>query len=423
MQVMDGGQPRPAAGAVPDPQDPVPRPGPSRPGRALDVWARSVVGWHIAFWLLIGIAVLATLDLAPGRRGVALGLLAVLGVAYLVTAQVQAPWFGGRTTGYLLLAVVVTGLLCAVDPGLSLVLYVIYAQVWLFSESLRRGALLTVAVSVSALAGFVTHHGWSWDALSATAPAMLVSLLFSLLLGFWISRIIDQSRDRAALIAELEATRSELAAADHARGVMAERERVAREIHDTLAQGFTSIVMLAQAASAQVTRRPEQAVTRLRTIEDVARENLAEARALVAAFTPVDLENTSLPAAVRRLAERFGRETGVSVEVEDGLLEGASLSRDQEVVVLRAVQEALTNVRRHAAARHVTVRLTADAHGARLEVGDDGVGFSPDAADGGYGLAGMRSRVADVGGEVDVASAPGLGTRVTVRLPAATGTA
>jgi signal transduction histidine kinase len=87
------------------------------------------------------------------------------------------------------------------------------------------------------------------------------------------------------------------------------------------------------------------------------------------------------------------------------------------------VQEALTNVRRHAAARHVTVRLTADAHGARLEVGDDGVGFSPDAADGGYGLAGMRSRVADVGGEVDVASAPGLGTRVTVRLPAATGTA
>jgi signal transduction histidine kinase len=109
------------------------------------------------------------------------------------------------------------------------------------------------------------------------------------------------------------------------------------------------------------------------------------------------------------------------VTIEDALPDGGGLSRDQEVVVLRAVQEALTNVRRHARARHVGIRLVADDLGARVEIGDDGVGFAPEAArraDGGFGLVGMRGRVAEVGGEVDVASAPGRGTRVTVRLPA-----
>jgi signal transduction histidine kinase len=248
---------------------------------------------------------------------------------------------------------------------------------------------------------------------------MLASLLFSLLLGFWISRIIDQSRERAELIDQLEAARTELAAADHARGVMAERERVAREIHDTLAQGFTSIVMLAQLAA--VERDGAAAAGRLRDIEDVARENLAEARALVAAFTPVGLEDATLRDAVRRLADRFTHETGVLVDVQDGDLDGVALSRDQEVVVLRAVQEALTNVRRHARARHVTVGLSVDGTGARLEVADDGDGFAPGGADGGFGLAGMRSRVAEVGGEVEVASTPGEGTLVTVRLPGGAG--
>jgi signal transduction histidine kinase len=94
----------------------------------------------------------------------------------------------------------------------------------------------------------------------------------------------------------------------------------------------------------------------------------------------------------------------------------ATLSRDREVVLLRAAQEALTNVRRHARAQLVIVRLTAEGAEALVEVEDDGVGFEPDGP-GGFGLTGMRDRVRDTGGELDIASIPGHGTRVRVRIP------
>jgi signal transduction histidine kinase len=226
---------------------------------------------------------------------------------------------------------------------------------------------------------------------------------------------------------QLETTRSELGAAHHAQGVMAERERMAREIHDTLAQGFTSVIMLAQTARAEMEAQTgpaaeidgEPPVTaRLDAIELVARENLDEARALVAAFSPVALEGATLADAVRRLTERFGAETGVAVDIEVSAPSGglATLSRDQEVVLLRATQEALTNVRRHAQARSVTVRLTAAGTGALVEVEDDGVGFGPEKP-AGFGLTGMRDRARDAGGELDIASAPGRGTRISVRVP------
>jgi signal transduction histidine kinase len=190
-------------------------------------------------------------------------------------------------------------------------------------------------------------------------------------------------------------------------------------VHDTLAQGYTSIVVLAQTAAAQVGPDPDAARERLALIEEVARENLAEARAMVAAFSPVPLEGATLVEALHRLAERFARETGVSTRVDTAALDGApALSRNEEVVLLRGAQEALTNVRRHAAASAVVLRLSAVGGHVSVHVEDDGVGFDPAVA-GGHGLAGLRSRVAEVGGEVDVVSAPGEGTRVTVRVPGA----
>jgi signal transduction histidine kinase len=122
---------------------------------------------------------------------------------------------------------------------------------------------------------------------------------------------------------------------------------------------------------------------------------------------------------VRRLAGRFGTETGVAIDVEvTGRLGG--LSRDREVVLLRAAQEALSNVRRHARARLVTVRLSAEEAQARVEVVDDGIGFDAETP-AGFGLTGMRDRVQDAGGELDIASAPGVGTRISVRVPVAGG--
>lgn len=389
------------------------RPGPH-------VWDRLIVGWHVGFWLLTWLAAVwvgATTQLTGSERAVGFGLVAVLASAYALLimrgGDAREGWAG---VTYLLIAVTVVGFACALNTTMTMLLFVVFSQVWMFTPSLRVGAAFAVLLSVSATLGVMVDAGWTLEVARDVVPQFAVALGFSLLLGFWVARIIDQSKERAALIVELEAAREELARTENARGVLAERERMAREIHDTLAQGFTSIVMLAQGAAARLPQDTDGAAQRLATIEDVARSNLAEARALVAALAPVDLDGTTLADAVRRVAARFAEQTGIAVEVEvpDAV---RNLSRDQEVVVLRAAQEALANVRRHAGARRVVVRLQPDDGQVRLEVGDDGVGFDPLQREG-FGLAGMRGRVGEVGGDVAVASAPGGGTRVVVRVPA-----
>ena len=379
-------------------------------------WDRALAAWDIGFWIFLGLGLVTVLteDLTGRRQSIGLVAIVIIGLAYQVIDP-QVPARGSRRNGsYLLVLVAGMGVACAVDPTLGFVLFIAYPQIWIFSENTRNAVLLNLALTASTFVGFMTAHGWTTDELAHRLPEVAVSLAFSLLMGIWIARIIDQSLERAQLIEQLEATRTQLGEAHHAQGVTAERERMAREIHDTLAQGFTSIIMLAQTARAQVDD-DAPAAGRLDSIELVARENLAEARALVAAFSPVALEGATLTDAVRRLAERFGIETGVAIDVElSGQL--GNLSRDREVVVLRAAQEALTNVRRHARARLVTVRLTAEGAQARIEVVDDGIGFAPDDA-AGFGLTGMRDRVHEAGGELDVASEPGRGTRVSVRVP------
>nr|WP_237536265.1 sensor histidine kinase [Streptomyces sp. SID3343] len=197
---------------------------------------------------------------------------------------------------------------------------------------------------------------------------------------------------------------------------------MAREIHDTLAQGFTSILMLLQAAG--ITVDPDDAATRkrLELAERVARDNLAEARALVAAQGPAAGGGPAEP-----LAHVLGRtvaDLGEELEVAaDFRIRGTEheLSSTVQVVLVRALQESLANIRKHAGARSVEVELTYRPDAAWLTVADDGRGFDPSVdpgeGKGGYGLPGMRARLAQVGGVVEVLSAPGHGTTVRVEVP------
>jgi signal transduction histidine kinase len=404
--------------------------------RRPDAWS-GYTGWNVGFWLFIGLGLVrlvSAADLTRSHRLIGLVVVGTLGLAYAVIPLRHSADLTPFNLTYLLIAIGCAGVACAVDPTLGMLLFIIYPHMWIFSGATRNGVILTGVLTLSSLIGFLTADGWSARGFWVIGPSVMISLLFSVLMGVWISRIIDQSRERAELIDQLEAARSKLGEAHHAQGVMAERERMAREIHDTLAQGFTSVIMLAQAARTHVDNGAPAAA--LDSIEDVARENLSEARALVAAFSPVALDDSTLTDAVRRLTQRFGAETGVAVDL---MVSGelAGLSRDREVVLLRATQEALANVRRHARARLVTVRLAEDGVSAIVQVDDDGVGFAPAGAvgvggsggsgsdgsgsggsgSGGFGLAGMRGRVLDVGGEVEVVSAPDAGTRVTVRVP------
>jgi signal transduction histidine kinase len=238
----------------------------------------------------------------------------------------------------------------------------------------------------------------------------------SVAFGTWITRIIRQSAERAQLIEQLRAAQAELAQVSHRAGTLAERQRLAGEIHDTLAQGLTSIVMLLQAAEAEMAADPGEARRHVGLAAQAAREGLAEARAMVAALMPAHLAASTLPEALRRLTGRVGAELGIDTRFE---VQGAAraLPATVEVVLLRVGQEALANVRKHSAAGHVRVALSYEDEATRLDVTDDGAGFDPGRVNGGYGLRGMRGRILAAGGSFDVRAQPGAGTALTVEVP------
>ncbi|BCJ39180.1 two-component sensor histidine kinase [Actinocatenispora thailandica] len=348
---------------------------------------------------------------AGGGRVVALAALIALTGWYCLVGRraVRMRPMSARTAGYQLGALALLVTAQAATLSSSCLLFAAIPQAFLLLP-LRWAVLATLVgnvVPVTALAGEATY-----PSLVGTGAALVV-VACAAYFGWWIQRIIQQSRERADLIAQLADARADLAAAERAAGALAERQRLSTEIHDTLAQGFTSILMLLQAAEAAP---PEQAKVHLERAARAARENLAEARALVGAQPPTNLTGSSLPDALRRLAGRLGEETGIDAGWElTG--EPRPLPAGTEVVVLRCAQESLTNVRRHARAATARLRLRYLADAVRLTVADDGVGFDPAAA-AGFGLHGMRERVAQVGGRLEIASTPGRGTTLTVDVPA-----
>ena len=243
-----------------------------------------------------------------------------------------------------------------------------------------------------------------------------LGLAFSIVFGTWIVKIIEQSRERARLIARLEAAQAELAEVSRQAGTLAERQRLAGEIHDTLAQGLTSIVMLLQAADAEISDDPPEARRHVGLAAQTAREGLAEARTMVATLAPAHLEAGALHEALGRLADRIGAELGIAVRFEV-CGPARTLPPNAEVVLLRAAQEALANVRKHAHASDVRVILSYEPRVVRLDVRDDGAGFDPERVNGGYGLRGMRSRILQVGGSLLVRAQPGAGTSLSVEVP------
>ncbi|HEY0641650.1 MAG TPA: sensor histidine kinase [Pseudonocardiaceae bacterium] len=257
--------------------------------------------------------------------------------------------------------------------------------------------------------------------LAGEAPIMLLLVAFAVVVGGWAHRIIRQSRDRAELIEQLESTRAQLAAMSRDAGIVAERQRLSAEIHDTLAQGFTSIVMLVQAADSALEALPasprvDQARRHLDSAARTARENLAEARAMVGALRPAALESASVSDAVNRLVTRFGQDRDVAASyIQHG--EAVRLDPATEVVLLRAAQEALTNVGKHADPSSVEVSLRFTPERVVLSVCDDGSGFDPGQPSGGYGLTGMRTRIEQIGGTCTITSEAGAGTTVTAEVP------
>lgn len=198
-------------------------------------------------------------------------------------------------------------------------------------------------------------------------------------------------------------------------GAQDERQRLAGEIHDTLAQGLAGIITQLQAAerSLSVQGETEEHVARALGL---ARSSLTEARRSVRALAPQELGRAHLPDALHTLTERWSEEQGMRAQME---VTGTRvpLSPAIEVSLFRVAQESLTNVAKHAEASRVGVTLSYTGTEVLLDVRDDGRGFA-EAAGTGFGLTSMRQRIRGVGGHVEVQSAPGEGTSVSARVPA-----
>jgi len=370
-------------------------------------WHQSFALWEVYFAVVaasVGAAILAQAD---ARRPEAVAALAALTAWYLAYGRRLAAVDDRTMRGVVFQA----GVLLLYAVGIvfvdvfSFVLFALCPLAFM-TLSVPRAAVAVVALNallpVRQLIGGVDPG----DVLRGPVPVAVVVVVFSVIVGIWLEGVQRQSDERAALITQLRASQAEVAQLSHDAGVAAERQRLAGDIHDTIAQGLSSVIMLIQAAEAD----PPSAGKHLDLALETARDNLAEARALVAALSPTALDGTPLPAALRRLAEHSAVPASFTV---DGAARPLATSID--VVLLRAAQESLTNVRKHADARSATVALSYQDDSVTLTVRDDGNGRAD--AGGGYGLAAMRGRVEQVDGTLRVDSVPGTGTTVRVEVP------
>lgn len=337
--------------------------------------------------------VLFVVLLAVGVRSVLAGVCAAILLAWYLVGillarrtrdqRVAIAWLLVLTAGWLGLVLISTDFVWVVFALMLLHLQMLPMRL----AATAMVGLTGVAIAVGASRGFAGVLGPIIGAGVATVMTVVYKGLR------------DESAANARLTAEL--------------AVAGERERLAREIHDTVAQGLSSIVLLLQSATAK---------DHIGTALDTARSNLEEARRLVRAMTPAELDGRPLADALTRLVATAG-ELGLSAEtIVDG--DPAPLPTAVEVALLRVAQGALANVQSHADAQRVRLTLTYQPDAVLLDVVDDGRGFDPALPPGtaptsgtGIGLAAMRSRIAEVGGELVVESAPGAGTAVGARIP------
>jgi signal transduction histidine kinase len=204
--------------------------------------------------------------------------------------------------------------------------------------------------------------------------------------------------------------------------ILAERDRIARELHDSMAQVLGVIHLRLRSLETAAADGPATLGDDLSELADLADEAYRDVREAILGLRETIPSDGGLEGALREYLRKFTRQTGIQAVLACAGDVRAALPPRSEVQLLRVVQEALTNVRKHSGARRATVTLDCSVRPALLQVEDDGVGFEPAAVaasfEGGFGLASMRERVEAIGGALDVHTAPGRGTRIIVRLEA-----
>jgi signal transduction histidine kinase len=413
----------------------------------LDRWRRRLDRWlvavpYAALVSSVGLVVVARSFVGVPQKpllGTVLVVLLTAGwLAWWVTMHPQ--WENRRPLMVLFFAglLVLTGVLVWRSPlfgffAWSGYLYTVYALAggW---RLVGTGAVASLC-AVSQMGGFAALAGPG--TMPAFAVVLLINVVIAIGMTFLAIQTHEQSAKRAEMIDELHQANEKLAAAlqenaglhaqllNQAReaGVLDERQRMAGEIHDVLAQGLTGIVTQLEAADAAAAR-PADRRRHLETAKRLARDGLTEARRSVRALRPQTLDTSALPEAIGEVVEGWSRLNGVTAEL---FTTGAPrpMLPEIETTLLRTAQEALANVARHAAASRVALTLSYMEDVVTLDVRDDGSGFDPGAPrdpgyEGGFGLSAMRERVSRIAGTLEVESEPGGGTAISACVPAIT---
>ena len=390
------------------------------------VWRRWVENPYAFYYVPLAIAT-AVLVFVPGHSG----REKLTGV---VTAAVTAYWFhrwmvhvrSGGDGRYALAARLALALVGVVLASILAVIHDAYL-VNLLMLVMHFFIALPVGWSIllTVLIAFPTGRMYDTHGEIPNATSEIVSILFlrvpiMVMFGIVVRTAAAQNEERRRLL-------ETLSAAERRAGILEERQRLAREIHDTLAQGFAAIVMHLEQADAAVadssgTAAGANSDTALRPHLDfarsIARENLEEARRMLTALRPEVLDQEGgLASAIERVCAEWSKRNEVPsvLHVTGDVLQ---LHSEVEVMFLRTAQELLANVRKHARATHVTVTLSYITDVVALDVRDDGAGFDADTATVGFGLRGLRERVEQFGGTLAVDSGAGEGTTVSVTIPA-----
>ncbi|MFE7960290.1 sensor histidine kinase [Streptomyces sp. NPDC057413] len=398
--------------ATPAPTPPAPTPPADDDTRTLTVIM------HTAFFVLLGASLTRFLLRHPGEPHTPWVLALSLSLAVL---YVLGPTLGAHLTArrlaWLTAVVAAWAVLVTLAPSFA------WCAVPLFYTGLRtlppRAAIILVtALTALAVAAQLQLAGWA-DPNVLLAPPAVAAIATAV---FVVMQ--RQARRQRALIDDLIRTRRELAATERREGTLAERERLAREIHDTLAQGLSSQRMLLQAADRLWDTDRDTARSHVRTAAAIAERDLAEARRFVHDLAPADLAGGGgLLTALRAVAERASTD-GLDVRVHAEGTPVQPLPALVESALLRIAQGALANVREHAGAATATLTLTCLDDQIVLDVADDGRGFDaaasarrPAGSVRGHGLPAIRARLRQLGGTLTIESAPGEGTVLSAAIP------
>lgn len=360
---------------------------------------------HTAFFVLLLASLARFLQRHPGdpRTPWVLTAGAVLAVGYLLSGVLRERprlWLAGVVVAWLTLVLLAPSCSWCAVPLLYSALRILPTRPAIVLIGLLTGCIVGSEVRLS-----------GWDPNILLAPPAIAALAVTVLL-----HSMRQTQRLRASMAELVQARGELAATERRAGVLAERQRLAAEIHDTLAQGLTSQQLLLQAADRSWTQDPAAARAHLAAASESTARSLAEARRFVHDLAPADLAETGgLEGALQAVAARESARLHIDGTPVD-------LPQRTQGALLRVAQGALANTRRHAHARTATLTLTYLDDQVILDAWDDGHGFDPGelpapGAHGGHGLPAMRARLGQLGGLLSVESAPGAGTTVTAMVP------